>query len=194
MDRFRSCVPVSGLGLLLLMAAGCRTTQPEVPPGRPFARDGQQRQAIQFSQQGNQVQQPGSAPMSPRDLGNSDLGQGIDAQTRRMTPTDVLGSQGVLESPGTSPRSSSPTPGSLSDPSAQRASAPSPGAGSVPLTGTPPPGVPPLNLPPFKNPTPPAGNAAPSASSAPADSDTMALPDLNVPTGRDAVPPASSPK
>ena len=48
MDRLNRTL--TGCGLTLLLAAGgCRSTQPEVPPGRPYTSDGRQVPPIGFS-------------------------------------------------------------------------------------------------------------------------------------------------
>jgi hypothetical protein len=58
MDRLNRSL--TGCGLLLLLAAGgCRSTQPEVPPGRPYTSDGRQAPAVGFSSDPHALNVPG---------------------------------------------------------------------------------------------------------------------------------------
>jgi hypothetical protein len=64
MDRLKITLAACGLGLLLT-SSGCRSTRNEVPPGRPFARDGVQRKAIEFSSGGHPVNGAATANLGP---------------------------------------------------------------------------------------------------------------------------------
>jgi hypothetical protein len=76
MDRLNRSRSLTGCGLLLLLAAGgCRSTQPEVPPGRPYTSDGRQAPAVGFSADPHPLNVPGinagvpgmaAAPGSPQ--------------------------------------------------------------------------------------------------------------------------------
>ena len=58
MDRLNRTL--TGCGLTLLLAAGgCRSTQPEVPPGRPYTSDGRQVPPIGFSSDPHPMSGPG---------------------------------------------------------------------------------------------------------------------------------------
>jgi hypothetical protein len=172
MDRFARPFLVCGLGLFLA-SSGCRSTKPEVPPGRPFAKDGQQRQAIQFSSEAHPPTAQGSAPYMPANLGGSNIAAGIGTPGGRPDGMSYGGPEAAYGPPGSA--GAQPSPTSLGDPSTIRAST-NPSA-SIPLTGTPPPGAPPLNLPPLGS---PSGGSAPST-----------LPDLNVTPPREAPPVGS---
>ena len=65
MDRLSRKLAASALGLLLV-APGCRMTRPEVPPGRPYANDGRQRKAIEFSSEGHPVNGAATANVHAR--------------------------------------------------------------------------------------------------------------------------------
>ena len=134
MDRLACRFVAFGLGLLLA-ASGCRSTRNEVPPGRPFAKDGQQRKAIEFSSGGHPVSAAASANFVPSNLGGSNMASGIGANGARPDGSAMGGPSGAYGPPGTAGME----PGT-GDPSTTRAS-----GGSL---GTPPPGVPPLESPP----------------------------------------------
>jgi hypothetical protein len=58
MDRLNRSL--TGYGLILLLAAGgCRSTQPEVPPGRPYTSDGRQAPPVGFSSDPHALSVPG---------------------------------------------------------------------------------------------------------------------------------------
>jgi hypothetical protein len=58
MDRLNRIL--AGCGLMVLMAAGgCRSTHPEVPPGRPYTSDGRQLPPIGFSSDPHPMSGPG---------------------------------------------------------------------------------------------------------------------------------------
>ncbi len=64
MDRLNRTL--TGCGLTLLLAAGgCRSTQPEVPPGRPYANDGRQVPPIGFSSDPHPMSGPGITANMP---------------------------------------------------------------------------------------------------------------------------------
>ncbi len=158
MDRFaRQSFAACSLGLFLA-ASGCRSTQPEVPPGRPFAKDGQQRQAIQFSSDGHPATAQGSAPYMPNNLGGSNLGAGISTPGAKPDGMSYGGPEAAYGPPGSAGMPNQQP--NLSDPATVRASSnPAP---SIPLTGTPPAGTPPINLPPLGSINPPAQIPAPT--------------------------------
>jgi hypothetical protein len=58
MDRLNRSL--TGCGLILLLAAGgCRSTQPEVPPARPYTSDGRQAPPVGFSSDPHALNVPG---------------------------------------------------------------------------------------------------------------------------------------
>jgi hypothetical protein len=58
MDRLNRSL--AGCGLAFLLAAGgCRSTQPEVPPGRPYTSDGRQAPPVGFSSEPHALNVPG---------------------------------------------------------------------------------------------------------------------------------------
>jgi hypothetical protein len=131
MDRFPRTLAACGLGLLMT-AAGCRSTRPEVPPGRPFASDGQQRKAIEFSSEGHPVRADATAPYAGNSgAGVTNLANGIGTGASRPDPTAFGAPAGAYGGPGTAglgqPPSLHPAP---SDPSAVPAAMPPPLSGS----------------------------------------------------------------
>ncbi len=82
MDRLPRPFVACGLGLLLA-TAGCRSTRTEVPPGRPYAKDGQQRKAIEFSSDGHPISAAASTNFMPNGLGGSNLASGIGSSSVR---------------------------------------------------------------------------------------------------------------
>jgi hypothetical protein len=140
MDRLPRPFVACGLGLLLA-ASGCRATRTEVPPGRPFAGDGQQRKAIEFSSDGHPVSAAGN--FMPNNLGGSNIASGIGSSGGRPDGSALGGPPGAYGPPGTS---GLPQPGTA-DPATSRAS----GAPAE----MPPPGLPPLETPPAGAPTAP---------------------------------------
>jgi hypothetical protein len=167
MDRFARPLFACGFGLFLA-ATGCRSTQPEVPPGRPLAKDDQSKSAIQFSSDGHAPTAQGSAPYMQPNLGGTDIASGIAGGVKPDGSGygAPAGGYGPPGSAGTANPSAN-----LSDPSTVRASSPSPSPASIPLTGTPPAGA----LPSLG--TSSSNNASPST-----------LPDLNVAPPRDNSP------
>ena len=118
MDRLPR--PFVAFGLcLFLAAAGCKSTRPEVPPGRPFAKDGQQRQAISFSSEGHPASAAASTNIMPNNLGGSNLASGIGAGAGRPNATNFGAPPGVYGPPGTSGANQPPN---LNDPATTRAS------------------------------------------------------------------------
>ncbi len=136
MDRLTRPFVACGLGLLLA-TTGCKSTRNEVPPGRPFAKDGQQRKAIEFSSNGHPISAAATANFMPNNLGGSNLASGIGSSGSRPDGAAFGGPPGAYGAPGTSGMAQ---PGT-GDPSTSRAS-----GGSLEMP--PPPGL------------PPAGNAA----------------------------------
>ena len=64
MDRLNRTL--AGCGLMLLVAAGgCRSTRPEVPPGRSYSGDGRQAPPINFSSDPHPMTGPGMAAGGP---------------------------------------------------------------------------------------------------------------------------------
>ena len=135
MDRLpRSFVACSlGLGLgLLLAATGCKATRPEVPPGRPFAKDGQQRKAIEFSSDGHPVSAAASSNFMPNNLGGSNLASGIGSGSSRPDGAAFGAPPGAYGPPGTAGM-----PGST-DPATVRASETLPQMDAPPSVAMPP--------------------------------------------------------
>jgi hypothetical protein len=88
MDRLNRTL--AGCGLALLLAAGgCRSTQPEVPPGRPYTSDGRQAPpSIGFSSDPHPMAGPGMASGMP---GAPQLGTPGPASTANYgTPTNNM--------------------------------------------------------------------------------------------------------
>ena len=136
MDRLSRPFVAFGLGMLLA-AAGCKATHSEVPPGRPFAKDGQQRKAIEFSSDGHPTNGVAAANFSPNNLGGSNLGAGIGAKGSRPDAVAFGAPPGAFGPPGTAGMSQPPN---LNDPATSRASLAPP---SMPLLDSPPAGAPP---------------------------------------------------
>lgn len=127
MDRFPRMLAAGGLGLLVT-AAGCRSTRPEVPPGRPFANDGRQRKAIEFSSEGHPVRADAAAGYSgDTGKGVTNLANGIGTGASRPDPAAFGAPPGAYGGPGTAglglPPSLNPSP---SDPAAMPAALPAP--------------------------------------------------------------------
>jgi hypothetical protein len=59
MDRLNRTVAGCGLTLVLAAAGGCKSTRPEVPPGRPYTSDGRQVPPIGFSSDPHAMTGPG---------------------------------------------------------------------------------------------------------------------------------------
>ena len=159
MDRLSRPFVACGFGLLLA-SIGCRATRNEVPPGRPFSKDGQQRRAIEFSSEGHPVNAAAAAPTMPgSNMGGSNLASGIGASSARPDATNFGAPPGSYGPPGTAGLGQPP---SLTDPAASRASA-MPEA--MPPVGLPPLGSPPVGAPPgpdLQVPPPSASRPAPS--------------------------------
>jgi hypothetical protein len=163
MDRLTRPFVACGLGLLLA-APGCKATRPEVPPGRPFAKDGQQRKAIEFSSDGHPTSAAASSNFMPNNLGGSNLASGINAGAR-PDGAAFSGLPGAYGAPGTAGMAQPP---GLNDPSATRASGM---PAEMPSSGLPKMDPPPVVAPP----------AAPPAASSPG-------PDLGVSPPQEARP------
>jgi hypothetical protein len=163
MDRPYRLRPFVVLGLgLLLAAAGCRSTRNEVPPGRPFAKDGQQRKAIEFSNDPHPMNASAGPAAMPNGLGGSNMASGIGSSGGRPDGASYGGPPGAYGAPGTA---GMPQPGTT-DPSTSRAS-----GGSL---GTAPEALPPMEANPGPLPSPSAGpEAAPSR-------DVLPMPSQNV--------------
>ncbi len=155
MDRLPRKFVACGLGLgLLLVAPGCKLTRPEVPPGRPYANDGRQRKAIEFSSEGHPVNGAATTNLQPNNnVGGSNLATGIGAGVGRPDPSAYGAPAGSFGPPGTSglgqppsldePRAADPSamPAAMDPPAASRTSAPAAGAAAAPT-------MPDLNIPP----------------------------------------------
>jgi hypothetical protein len=88
MDRLNRTL--AGCGLALLLAAGgCRSTHPEVPPGRPYTSDGRQAPpSIGFSSDPHPMTGPGIVSGTP---GAPQLGTPGPASTANYgTPTNNM--------------------------------------------------------------------------------------------------------
>ena len=152
MDRLPRWFVACGLGLLLA-AAGCKSTHPEVPPGRPFAKDGQQRQAISFSSEGHPSSAAASTNFMPNNLGGSNLASGIGSGGSRPDAAAFGAPMGSYGPPGTAGAAADQPP-NLNDPATTRASSPP--------AMMPPPGLPPLDSPPAGAPPAPDLNVRPT--------------------------------
>jgi hypothetical protein len=148
MDRLPRSFVACGLGLLLT-SAGCKATRPEVPPGRQFTKDGQQRPAITFSSDGHPASAAASTNFMPNNLGGSNLASGIGSGGSRPDGAAFGAPPGSYGPPGTAGAGQPPN---LTDPATSRAS--NPPAGMLPPLDSPP--VPDLNVnqPPSARPVP----------------------------------------
>ncbi len=142
MDRLPRTFVALGFGLLMT-ATGCRSTRPEVPPGRGHDKDGIQRKAIEFSSDGHPVGGAASTNFGPNDAGNSRLARGIDAGVRPSAGAFGAPS-GLLGPPGTSGAAQPPA--------------------GMPSVGMPPAAMPPADLPPTGTPPGADPNLAPPRS------------------------------
>lgn len=164
MDRPVRVSVACGFGLLLTLS-GCRTPRAEVPPGRPFTKDGAQQKAIEFSSEGHPANGAATANFMPNNLGGSNLGAGIGAGESRPNPSAFGAPGGAYGGPGTAGLAQPP---GVSDPNASRAST-APGAmpplDSPPLDSAPA-GMPPVGAPPGPdlNVTPPSRSTRPMPS------------------------------
>jgi hypothetical protein len=163
MDRLPRSFVACGLGLLMA-AAGCRSTRNEVPPGRPFAKDGQQRKAIEFSQDPHPLSAAAGPAAMPGGLGGSNLASGIGSSTARPDGSAFGGPPGAYGAPGTA---GIPQPGA-SDPSITRSS-----GGSL---GTPPGELPPMEAPPGGSSPTAVPDVSPSREIQPMPSQTVVPP------------------
>jgi hypothetical protein len=140
MDRLPRPFVACGL-CLLLAAAGCKATRPEVPPGRPFTKDGQQRQAISFSSDGHPASGAASTNIMPDNVGGTNLASGIGSRGSRPDGAAFGAPPGAYGPPGTA---GSNQPPNLNDPATTRASTP---PRLLPPADMPPVGLPPLDSP-----------------------------------------------
>lgn len=93
---------VCGSGLLMI-SAGCRSTRPEVPPGRAYARDGRQQAPIGFSTEPHPVNGAAGANLMPDSPGGGKMAEGLAAGLGRPDMSPILGNNsGALGPPGTS--------------------------------------------------------------------------------------------
>ncbi len=149
MDRLPRPFAACGLGLLLV-ATGCRMTRTEVPPGRPYANDGRQRKAIEFSSGGHPLNGAAITNLQPNNTGGSTLGQGIPAGVSRPDASSYGAPPGNYGAPGSAGLGQPP---SLNDPRTADPAA-RPPAAQQPTPMEPPPGAPPM---PDLNLAPPRG-------------------------------------
>lgn len=174
MDRLSRPMVACGIGLLLA-STGCRATRNEVPPGRPFTKDGQQRKAIEFSSEGHPVNASAASPAMSSNLGGSNLASGIGASSSRPDARNFGAPPGSYGPPGTAGLGQPP---SLTDPATSRASG-MPDA--MPPAGLPPLSSPPVGAPPaLGSPPAPDLQIAPPSASRPAPSQVV-LPPLDAP-------------
>ncbi len=154
MDRRTRSLLAGGLGLMLTTLSGCRTPHAEVPPGRPYSTDGQQRKALEFSTDGHPVNGAATANFTPNMTGSPSLPPGYGGGSTRSESLGLPGAAGGMAQPNPT----NPGPG-LADPSASRASMPAPAPAPAPTT---PAEMAPLGMPPL-DPVP-----GPGASNGPA--------------------------
>src|SRR5258708_27649259 len=101
MDRFARTLAACGFGLLMT-AAACRSTRPEVPPSRPFANDGRQRKAIEFSSEGHPVRADAAVGYPPTGgAGVTGLANGIGTGASRPHPPAFRAPPRAHGGPGT---------------------------------------------------------------------------------------------
>lgn len=187
MDRLpRQWIAACALGLIAI-GPGCRSTRPEVPPGRRFDSDGRQKKAIEFSSDGHPMSAAATTNIMPDTArGGSKLAQGIDAGGRPdgMAYSGVPagygppGSAGRADDPGLGrpPRLDGPA---VDDPAAMPASMQAPLApASVPPTMPPP-----SDLAPMPDPVPSPAPGPSAATSASPASDNTPAPNPIIQTG-----------
>ena len=105
MDRVARSLAVCGMGLMAL-ASGCRSTRPEVPPGRPYSNDGRRQPAIGFSSDPHPIDGSAITNIVPDSPGANKMAQGLNANSSRPDMSSVLGGDagGSYGPPGTSGR------------------------------------------------------------------------------------------
>jgi hypothetical protein len=108
MDRLTRPFFACGLGLLMA-AVGCRSTHNEVPPGRPFAQDGKQQKAIEFSSEGHPVSAAAGPAAMPNGLGGSNLASGIGSSGARPDGAAFGAPPGAYGAPGSAPTADAAT-------------------------------------------------------------------------------------
>ncbi len=153
MDRLTRSLAFGGFGLLLT-ASGCKMTRPEVPPGRPYAKDGRQRPAIDFSSAGHPVDGAAVTNLMPDSPGANKLGQGIGSGGNRPNVAPILGGAGgAFGPPGTSGRSDPSRADNMVLPT-DSSSMPAPSGEPKPDPASPAPAPAPTTLPPDAEPRP----------------------------------------
>ena len=156
MDRLPRFLALCGF-VVLVAAPGCRSTRPEVPPGRPFSKDGQQRKAIEFSSDGHPTSAAASNSLMTGGVDNSGIASGIGSRASRPDGASFGAPRGAYGAPGTS---------GLAQPRGQEDPATSPAA--MPPVGMPPlDTMPDLSSPPPDLSVPPARGLKPSPDSMP---------------------------
>ncbi len=148
MDRLHRKFAGCAFGLLLV-SPGCKMTRPEVPPSRPYANDGRQRKAIEFSTEGHPVNGAATANFQPyNNAGGSNLAAGIGAGAARPDASAFGAPGGAYGPPGTAGLGRPP---GLDEPRTDDSSA-------TPAATEPPSGMPPtmpdLNVPPTREASP----------------------------------------
>jgi len=135
MDRLTRPIVACGLGLLLV-SSGCRATRTEVPPGRPFAKDGKQQKAIEFSSEGHPTSAAAGPMAMPNNLGGSNMAAGISSSVARPEGASFGAPPGAYGAPGTAGTSDAATTpasgGRLGTPPDALPSAEAPPATSLP--------------------------------------------------------------
>jgi hypothetical protein len=174
MDRLPRPFVACGLGLLMA-AAGCRATRTEVPPGRPFATDGNQKKAIEFSSEGHPISAAAGPAAMPNNLGGSNMASGIGSSGGRPDGAAFGAPPGAYGAPGSAP---------TADAATTRAS-------GGPL-GTPPTSLPPLDPPPGGPAAAPDLNVAPARELQPMPSQTV-VPPIDTPGSMGSPNQAPSP-
>jgi hypothetical protein len=149
MDRLNRTV--AGCGLMLLMAAGgCRSTRPEVPPGRPYTNDGRQVPPIAFSSEPHAMSGPGITAGMPAGLGQPQLGTpgpasagnyGAPTANQYGAPGYTAGMAqmppGLGQSGGGAEATAMPSYGGMAAPSGSGMTNPAAAAGGAPATADP---------------------------------------------------------
>lgn len=105
MERPARSMSLAACGLgLILASTGCRSTRPEVPPGRAYAADGRKKPAIGFSTDPHPIDGAASAGIVPETSGGTRLADEINQKANRPDMSPALdGARGSFGPPGTAP-------------------------------------------------------------------------------------------
>lgn len=138
MDRLNRTLAGSGLALLVAATgSGCRSTQSQVPPGRPYTNDGRPGAPVGFSTEPHPMSGAASTPVTPYAAG----APGATGQLGTPTPGGAA-SFGAPMGPMYGPPGSSPLGSAAGQLPATGSSAPgSDGASTSPPSGGAPAGV-----------------------------------------------------